>query len=237
MKNGRLTGRSPRRRGALAMLARARPAALDADHATRSRWPGAEEIIAAGGRDGEAGQAFAESKGKPGPGETGIGRWARLGGGKLIGALSSGAVTAAAVGIAVIVGTMVLGSHGPPPRPPRSTIGHSSSAGRVGGGTHVGTFAKLPLLGDWHGHLAVAFGDGVVYLVGHASSHDTHGSAIATLPPGRRPATEITVLVSLGKAGDGTVTILPNGSIVPFSPHGDYSLVSLDGVSFPLGSG
>lgn len=236
MKGGRRPGRSPRRRDVLTLLARARPAALDADLATQRRWPGAEELIGAADHQDETTFQLAGSKTDAGPDEASVGRWAKLGRGKLIGALSSGVMTAVVVGIAVIFGTVVLGSrHAPPPRPPHSTIGQSSPARRVGGGTQVGAFRRLPLLGDWHGRISVAFGDGVVYLVGHASSQDARGSAMATLPPGLRPAAEITLLISLGKAGDGSISISPNGSIVPFSPHGDYSLVSLDGLSFPLG--
>jgi hypothetical protein len=60
---------------------------------------------------------------------------------------------------------------------------------------------------------------------------------MARLPPGLQPAAKIDLLISLGEAGNGSVMIMPDGSIVPVSPHGGFGLVSLDGLSFPLGSG
>ena len=238
MKNGRRGGRSPHRRDALTLLARARPAALDADHATRSNWPGPDELIGAAGQNGDGAYQSLGSRGERGPGGASDWQWVRYGHGKLAGALASGAVTAAVVGIAVIVGATVFGSRHAPPRLPHPTAGASSSVRPpVAGGTPVGAFHPLALLSGWQGQLAVATGNGVVYLAGQASSRDAHSSPITTLPPGLRPAAEIDVVISLGAAGDGSLKILPNGSIVPVSVHGSFSLVSLAGVSFPIGSG
>ncbi len=221
MKIGRRGGRPPRRRDALALLASARPAALDADPATRSHWPGADQLISAAGQAGRGAYRSAGSRDDAGSDGASGWRLAASGRRKVIGALSSGAVTAAVVGIAALVGTTVLASWHPrsPGAPPPA----------------VGAFRALPLRGDWHGRLAVAVDDGVVYLAGQAGSTGDHSSVLATLPPGLRPAAEIDLVVSLGKAGDGSVRILPDGSIVPVSPHANFSLVSLSGLSFPLG--
>lgn len=238
MKNGRRGGLPPRRRDALTLLARARPAALDADYATRSHWPGPEELISAAGQNGDGAYQSSESRSERGLGDARDWRWARRGHGKLVGALISGATTAAVVGIAMIVGSTVFGSRqAPTPRSPHPTTGASSPAGPpVAGGTPAGAFRTLPLLSGWQGRLAVATGNGVVYLAGRVSSQDAQGSPMATLPLGLRPAAEIDIVISLGTAGDGALKIFPDGSIVPVSKHGLFRLVSLGGVSFPIGS-
>lgn len=239
MKIGRRGGLPPRRRDALTLLARARPAALDADHATRSHWPGPEELISAAGHNGDrAAYQSSGSRSERRLGDARDWRWAQRGHGKLAGALVSGATTAAVVAIAVIVGSTVFGSRqAPTPRSSHPATGASSAAGPpVAGGTPVGAFRALPLLSGWQGRLTVATGNGVVYLAGRVSSQDAQGSPMATLPLGLRPAAEIDIVISLGTAGDGSLKIFPDGSIVPLSKHGLFSLVSLGGVSFPIGS-
>lgn len=231
MKHGRKAGRSARAGQVLERLARARPARLDADASVRSRWPDASEIIYAAG-SAEPGQAsfFSKIRAKP-P------RWishllVHPGRSKLTGAFLSAAVMAVAIVIAMTTYSALLGS----PHPGESVRpGHSVQTGPapVSGGP-IG-FRPLRLSPGWNGRVAYAVRDGIVYLTGTARLSG-QSLMLAQLPPALRPASELDIVVALGSGLDGAIRVPANGQLRVYGRTSRITFVSLDGVSFPLGS-
>lgn len=98
------------------------------------------------------------------------------------------------------------------------------------------TWHKLPLAKGWQGGLRYAVSNGVVYLAGNAGN-STGTSVMTTLPAGARPtSTQQDLPIAVGGGASGTIQLLNDGEIMPFDTSGDYSFVSLSGVSFGLGS-
>jgi hypothetical protein len=98
------------------------------------------------------------------------------------------------------------------------------------------TWHKLPLGKGWTGSLKYAVSNGVVYLAGSAGN-STGTSVMTTLPVGARPTSSQQDLpIAVSDASAGTIQLLSDGTIFPFDAAGNYSFVSLSGVSFGLGS-
>jgi hypothetical protein len=222
MKSARKQGRSPDEGSAMALLAQARPPRLD-PHALARNWPTAGQIIEAA-EQGDSDPAYDGST---------IGCAHLLGAHrhKLVGAIASAVVTAIVIVVVLAaVGSIAHGPHGKirsaPPRP-------------VGAGNQPMVFHSLRLDASWHGRLAYAVRDGVVYLTGSARSSAGADSAITALPPGPRPRGRIDLVVSFGRDGDGFIEVTPNGLIRAFRPRriALINSISLAGVSFPVGSG
>ena len=111
-------------------------------------------------------------------------------------------------------------------------------AASTGNGATTPVFHNLPLGKGWVGQLKYTIINGVVYLSGNAGTSNPKGLIMTTLPPGARPTSSQQDLpITFGGEGDGTIQLLNTGQIEPFAPAGgDYTFVSLSGVSFPLGS-
>ena len=81
--------------------------------------------------------------------------------------------------------------------------------------------------------------NGVVYLAGKATP-DSHGGQpggpMTTLPPSARPAGQLNVVAIVGD-GAGSIKIAADGQIEVTGHQATVTSVSLDGVSFPVGSG
>jgi hypothetical protein len=115
--------------------------------------------------------------------------------------------------------------------------GAGYAATTASGDTTRITFHQLALHGQWGGRVEFGVNDGVVYLAGTAGNSDHHVRAMVTLPPGDRPTRQLDIPVAMGASGTGLIQVLPDGTIWAFTPPGgDFTFVSLDGVSFPLGS-
>ncbi len=225
MKKIRKDVRSAHHGNVMESLARARPARLNADVVVRGDWPPARDIIEAAGTANDGTACYPS---KTGHRERG---WAakrlthpyRY---KLAGAITSAALTAIVIVIAVALSTGLLGSPFPGHSPPVSAVVSPSAI----------SFQLLPLHDRWRGWIAYAVSDGIVFVAGSARASGTAG-AIATLPPGARPADQIDIVVTLGLGEDGSIQVMPDGRIQAFSPRNQVKTVSLGGVSFPIGSG
>lgn len=222
---------SRRRSNVLAALARARPARLDANSELRANWPTAAQLIetaesadlAAGGDD----PALDVHLGGPRAWPRGWSRRRPIVQVKLLGAITSAAVTAVVIVIAVVVAAVVLRA----PHPQRTGPPTSSPSA----GTPV--FRSLSPGPHWHGHLAYAVSNGVVYLAGTATV-DHQGSQsrlVATLPRSARPVGRIDVVAAVS-GGAGAIEIGADGRIDVIRQQIAVTWVSLGGVSFPLGS-
>ncbi|HET7016608.1 MAG TPA: hypothetical protein VFI65_21980 [Streptosporangiaceae bacterium] len=211
----------------LAVLARARPARLNADAAPRVSWPTVAKLMETAelADDGPVSDAD--------PGE----RWPLvrrrpLVPVKLVGAMTSAAVTAVVIVVAVFVGSVVL--RAPHHQPTAAPSPGQPSAGRL-------AFRSLPLGPRWHGHLAYAVNYGMVYLTGnatldHRGSQSGKDGPMTTLPPSARPAGQLSVVATVS-AGAGSLKIGADGQVDVISQQVGVTWVSLDGVSFPVGSG
>lgn len=101
-------------------------------------------------------------------------------------------------------------------------------------------FDPLALEGIWTGgpygtrEPGVALIDGIVHLRGALAGGS--GSLLFTLPPGRRPATDVYVPVNLCDGAKGRLRILPGGDVFVTATSGTFTqaqcFTSLDGVSF-----
>ncbi|HXS63669.1 MAG TPA: hypothetical protein VN767_12535 [Streptosporangiaceae bacterium] len=210
----------------LAVLGRARPARLDADTAVRTNWPTAAKLMETAELADDDPVAETDHARLP----TSV-RRRPLVPVKLVGALASAAVTAVVIVVAVFAGAVVLRAPHHQPTAVRSSPGQRS-AGRL-------VFRALPLGPHWHGHLAYAVNYGVVYLAGKATQDRHVGQSVgpmATLPPSARPAGQLNV-VAIVSAGAGSIKIGADGQIEVTGQHAAVTSVSLDGVSFPVGSG
>lgn len=215
----------------MASLARARPARLDADASARSRWPDASEIIE-GAKPAEPGQPsfFSKTRAKL-PGLT-----SRLpehpGRSKPIGAALSAVVMVAAIVIAMTAYSVVLGS-----RHPSGSVrpGHSAAPGPASALVGPIKFHPLQLSRGWHGQVAYAVRDGIVYLTGTARLSG-QSQILAQLPPALRPAGELDIIVGLGSEGDGAIRVPANGQVRVYGPTSHIRFVSLNGVSFAVTS-
>jgi len=156
---------------------------------------------------------------------------AHPGRGKLIGAVASAAVMVAVIVIAVAVYSVVLGApqQSGPARP-----GHSSPAGPASAQGGPIEFHGLRLGPGWHGRVACAVHDGIVYLTGTAQPSGK-SQVLATLPPTLRPVSELDIVVSLGPDEDGAIKVLPDGQLRVYGRTSRITFVSVDGVSFPVG--
>jgi hypothetical protein len=227
MKSGRLTGRGRRGRDVMDLLTRARPAVLDADVAQRSAWPRAGHIVEAADRaaDDVGSQRHPSASATAGP-------LARPGSRKLLAAVASAIATGAVAAVVLAVASGVLPFGGTTtPRSPRVTASSGGGAIRI-------ALHDLRLHGHWRGRLEYGVGNGVVYLAGTAGTSNGVHVSMATLPPGVRPARQLDLTVNLGGTGMGVIQVTPDGQISVFAAgNGNHlSFVSLDGVSFPLGS-
>ena len=230
MKNGRKVGRSAYKGQVMARLARARPDRLDADASARSRWRDASEIIEASG-PAEFGRASFVSRIRPKLPNVASHLLAHPGRSKLIGAVLSAVVMGVAIVIAVATYSVVLGSGSPsgPVRP-----GHSATASPSSGPVGPIRFRPLTLSPGWHGQVAYAVRDGIVYLTGTARASGT-SLIIAQLPPALRPASELDIVVGLGSEGDGAIRVPANGQLRAYGRTNRIAFVSFDGVSFAVG--
>jgi hypothetical protein len=219
-----------RRSNVLAVLARARPARLDAGAVPGTRWPAVTALIEAAelAEDGPACE--------PDHREPGGRRLPRpLVPVKMLGALTSAAVTAVVIVIAVIVGTVVFRApHGQPTGAPSSSV-----SGRPPLPRSV-LFHSLPLGPHWHGDLAYAVSHGVVYLAGtatvdHQGSQSGANGSVTTLPSAARPSGQLDVVAAVS-TGAGTIEIGADGQIEVIGQQAGVTWVSLSGVSFPAGS-
>ena len=198
-------------RDALASLAVARPARLDDGENRSARWLTVSDIITRAGDD-------ADRLG-PGSADQDAGRrWSRPDRRKLLAAMTTAAVTAIVIGVAELAGPV---TGGPPP---------ISTVTPVAAGFH-----PLPLRDGWHGRAEFEVSDGIVILSGAVGTSGDSVS-LATLPPGARPNRPIKVVITLGKSADGELTVSPQGRLRVYSTAKNYKSVSLDGVSFALGS-
>lgn len=225
-----MSKRSARGGHVMASLARARPARLDAEACVRNRWPDASEIIEAAG-PAEPGQGSFFSKIHLKPPGWASGLLAHPGHRKLIGAVSSAVVMAVAIVIAASAYSLVLGSRHPsgPVRP-----GHSAPPGPSSASAGPIKFRPLRLSPGWHGRVAYAVRDGIVYLTGTARPSG-RSLILARLPPALRPASELDIVVGLGSEGDGAIKVAANGQLRVYAPQSRITFVSLDGVSFAAG--
>jgi hypothetical protein len=100
------------------------------------------------------------------------------------------------------------------------------------------TFHNLRLHGHWQGHLKYGVSGGVVYLAGSAGNSNGNRISMTTLPPAERPTRQLDLTINLGGLGTGVIQVTPDGQISAFAEGGvnNFTFVSLDGVSFPLGS-
>ena len=213
----------------LAMLARARPARLDADAAPGTSWPAVAKLMQTAelADDGPVGEPYADHGGlrpsvrrrPPVPV-------------KLLGAMTSAAVTAVVIVVAVFLGAVVFGAPHHQPTAARSSPGQPFAGQLV--------FRSIPLGPHWHGHVSYALSYGVVYLAGIATldrgSQSGNDGPVATLPPSARPADQLSVVASVSVGAD-SIEIGAAGQIEVTGHHVAVTWVSLDGVSFPIGSG
>jgi hypothetical protein len=209
----------------LTVLARARPARLDSGAALRANWPTSDQLIAAAELAGDNPVPSLD------PGEPRVQR-RPLVPAKLLGAMTSAAVTAVVIAVAVLAGAVVLsGPHGQPTTAPSSSVTSGEPiAGRL-------VFQSLPLGPHWHGHAAYAVSNGVVYLAGTATL-DNLGSRpgpVATLPSSARPAGQLE-LVAIVSAAAGRIDVGADGEIDVVAFQGEVTSVSFSGIAFAVGS-
>ena len=226
--------RRQHRSPAIAALARARPARLDADAARRDSWPEPVQIFAAAGLTDDDPVGSPSDHGHRG------GRSNPLVHAKLLGAMTSAAVTAVVIVVAVFVGAVLLRApHRQPAAAPSTSVSSRSSPGKPSGSRLV--FRALTLGPHWHGHLAYAVNYGMVYLAGIATpdrlgSQSGNEGPVATLPPAARPAGQPELVVAVS-AGAAAIKIAAGGQIdLVEPPNAIATWVSLAGVSFPVGS-
>ncbi len=212
------------RNAALVTLARARPARLDAeadaDGAQPARWPEPAQLVAAAELADERPADPAAGQGPPGR------RSQPLVQSKVLAALASAALTAAVIAITMIAGTGRSAQVAPPGPVP----------------AHSPVFSRLALGPHWHGRVAYAVRNGVVYLEGTATL-DSQGdlpSPVVTLPRTARPAGVLDIVAvvnaSAAKSSVGHVEIGADGRVRVVIARASVTSVSLDGVSFPVGS-
>lgn len=220
-----------RRQGnALAMLARARPARLDPDTPPKVSWSAVAQLIETAELTDD-GPAHALDHGRSRPSV----RRRPLVPVKLVGALTSAAVTAVVIVIAVIAGTAVFSTpHGQPTGAPSSPVSGRPPLARSL------IFRSLPLGPHWHGHVAYAVSHGVVYLAGtatvdHQGSQSGAYGAVTTLPRLARPSGQLEVVAAVS-TGSGTIEIGTDGQIGVIGPPASLTWVSLGGVSFLVGA-
>lgn len=244
MKSEPQRGRSAYQGNVMAMLARARPARLNADAAHRDGWPAPAQIIETAEAADDSPVCYLGHGKYLGHRKRGRRPWP-LAPVKLLGAVTSAAVTAVVIVVAVIVGTVVLASpHGQPHVSPSGSVTASPSSiaptpVHVSAGPPV--FHRLRLAPNWHGHLTYAVDNGVVYLLGVATP-DSRGSQsgnygpVATLPALARPADRLE-LAAIISAAAGAITVGADGQIdIAVKSHTYVTWVSLAGVAFPVGS-
>lgn len=111
-------------------------------------------------------------------------------------------------------------------------------AASTANGATTPVFHNLPLGKGWVGQLKYTIINGVVYLSGNANGNSRKTIVMTTLPRGARPtSSQQDIPITFGGEGDGVIQLLNTGQIAAFAPAGgDYSFVSLSGVSFALGS-
>jgi CRISPR/Cas system-associated exonuclease Cas4 (RecB family) len=115
-----------------------------------------------------------------------------------------------------------------------SGAGYATS---TAGSTGNPVFHNLRVDGKWRGQLKYTVVDGVVYLTGPASISRQWATQLATLPASLAPKDQLNIPITFGVKGDGFVQVNPDGKISPIAPStGPINDVSLDGVSFPIGS-
>jgi hypothetical protein len=232
----------------ISVLARARPARLNADAEVIASWPTPGQIIEAVDLAGEGPECLLIHRRRRGLSGWRPGLSRLLGPGKLLGAMTSAAVTAVVIVVAVVVGAIVLRaphrqSHLVPPpsssaSPSLSTQSPSSSPPPVQFSSRPPVFHRLPLDSGWHGRVSYAISNGVVYLEGIAamSRPGSQSGPIATLPSSARPAGQLDLVVT-ANVGAGSIEIDPDGQIAVVRQSANVTWVSLDGVAFPVGSG
>jgi hypothetical protein len=198
---------------------------LTAEAGQRDSWPGAAQIVEAAELAGDSLTTSDAPDPDPSGGRSQRPKSRPLLPAKLLGALTSAAVTAVVIVIATVVGAVVLrGPHQQPTTPP----------GRTGGSL---TFHRLPLGPHWQGRAFYSVSNGVVYLEGRATldRSDSQPGPVATLPPSARPGRQLH-LVAVLSGGDAAIKIGANGQIRVARSVTHLTWVSLGGVAFPLGS-
>ena len=222
--SGRTARRRARPRQLLALLKAARPARLARDHQASPQWPTAAQLIEAAsvapGRESDQKPSTARPRraNRPPASHQASGGFTRHDRRKLQAAAISAVVTAVAIGLIVLIGSLVS----KPPAPPGPVV--------------TGVLHPLKLLDGWTGQAGYEVSDGIVYLTGSVRPGGQRGP-LAVLPAGARPARPIDLVITFGPAGgDGTAEVTPQGEIEVASPAHDHAFVSLAGIAFPVGS-
>lgn len=98
-------------------------------------------------------------------------------------------------------------------------------------------FHQLKLGRGWHGQIEYTVVNGIVYLSGSANGNDRKSFDMVILPRSIAPKDQLDIPITFGGEGDGLIQVIQTGEIEAFPPQGgDFTFVSLSGVSFPIGA-